>query len=267
MEPTNFKRKNLMKLLIPKDKAVQILQDRISRLNVYDFNAEAWKERTVLDLKEIFPLGSTQYLKIQFLRFDTYIVAEKYKVMSEAKKTAEQVLKSYIEFINEYSKVAEERIVIKEKDFETKYSNLLKERNEIVTDYNRLIKNYEEQLDTNSELLDQTEDLKNQIEIIRKDTIQIDNVSFNKLSKAFYNLPIWQIVTTFSVIITIVIGVFGLGSIYQKNEDNNQLFDFKTEIKTLKDEREVNNKILLDKDKELNKVKSVIDSLTNIPKK
>lgn len=256
-----------MRLLIPKDKAIQILQDRISGLNVYDFNAEAWKERTVLDLKEIFPIGSTQYLKIQFLRFDTYVVADKHKVMLEAKKTAEQVLKSYIEFINEYSKVAEERKVIKEKDFETKYYDLLKERNEIVTDYNGLIKNYEEQLDTNSELLDQTENLNNQIETIRRDTIQIDNVSFSKLSKAFFNLPVWQIVATFSVIIAIIVGVFGLGSIYQKNEDNNQIFDFKTEIKTLKDEKEINNKTLSDKDRELNEMKTLIDSLTTKPKK
>lgn len=251
-----------MKLLIPKDKAIQILQDRISGLYAYDFNAEAWKERTVLDLKEIFPIGSTQYLKIQFLRFDTYVVADKHKVLLEAQKTAEQVLKSYIEFINEYSKVAEERIVIKEKDFETKYYELLKERNEIVTEYNGLIKNYEEQLDTNSELLDQAENLNNQIETIRRETIQIDNVSFSKLSKAFFNLPIWQIVATFSVIVAIIVGVFGLGSIYQKNEDNNQIFDYKTEIKTLKDEREFNNQTLSDKEIELNKMKLLVDSLT-----
>lgn len=256
-----------MKLLISKDKAIRILQDRISGLYAYDFNPEAWKERTVLDLKEIFPLGSTQYLKIQFLRFDTYVVADKHKVMLEAQKTAEQVLKSYIEFIDEYSKVAEERTVIKEKDFETKYYELLKERNEIVTDYNGLLKNYEEQLDTNSELLDQAENLNNQIESIRRDTIQIDNVSFNKLSKAFFNLPIWQIVTTFSVVIAIIVGVFGLGSIYQKNEDNNLIFDYKTEIKTLKDEREINKKTLSDKDLELKALKTVVDSLTMKPKK
>jgi hypothetical protein len=255
-----------MKLLIPKDKAIQILQDRISGLHANDFNAEAWKERTVLDLKEIFPRGSTQYLKIQFLRFDTFVVADKRKVMLEAKKTAIQILKSYIEFINEYSKVAEERNVIKEKDFETKYYELLTERNEIVTDYNGLLKNYEEQLETNSELLDQEENLNNQIDTIRRETIQIDNVSFNKLNKAFLNLTIWQIVTAFSIIIAVIVGVFGLGSIYQKNEDNNQIFDHKTENNTLKSEREIINKSLSIKDKELLKMKRLVDSLTTIQK-
>jgi hypothetical protein len=256
-----------MKLLIPKEKAIQILLDRISGLYVNDFNAEAWKERTVLDLKEIFPLGSTQYLKIQFLRFDTFVVADKHRVMLEAQKTAEQVLKSYIEFIKEYSKVAEERKVIKEKDFEAKYYDLFKERNEIVTEYNTLIKNYEEQLNTNSELFDQTEDRLNQIEAIRRDTIQLNNVSLSKLSKAFFNLPIWQIITTLSVIIAIIIGVFGLGSIYQRNEDNTQMFDYKTELKALKDEKEVNSKTLSDKERELNNMKKQLDSLTTKPKK
>jgi hypothetical protein len=255
-----------MKLLIPKDKAIQILQDRISGLQVYGFNAEAWKERTVLDLKEIFPRCSTQYLKIQNLRFATFVVAEKRKVMLEAQKTTTQILKSFIEFINEYSKVAGERNVIKEKDFETKYYELLKERNEIVTDYNGLLKNYEKQLDTNSELLDQEENLNNQIDTIRRETIQIDNISFNKLIKASFNLPIWQIVTAISIIGAVIVGVFGLGSIYQKNEDNNQIFDYKTENNTLKSEREINNKSLSIKDKELVKMKTLVDSLTTIQK-
>ena len=256
-----------MKLLIPKDKAIQILQDRISGIYAYNFNAEAWRERTVLDLKEIFPPGSTQYVKIQFLRFDTFVVSDKHRVMVEAQQTAEQILKSYIEFIDEYSKVAEEREIITEKNFETKYYELLKDRNEIVSDYNELIKNYEEQLDTTSGLLDQKENLLNQIDTIRKDTIQIDNVSFSKLSKAFFNLPIWQIVTTFSVIIAIIIGMFGLGSVYQKNEDNNQIFDYKTEIKTLKDEKELNNKILFEKEGEVNEMKMRFESLMTKQKK
>ena len=186
--------------------------------------------------------------------------------MLEPRKTTTQILKSFIEFINEYSKVAGERNVTKEKDFETKYYELLKERNEIVTDYNGLLKNYEKQLDTNSELLDQEENLNNQIDTIRRETIQIDNISFNKLIKASFNLPIWQIVTAISIIGAVIVGVFGLGSIYQKNEDNNQIFDYKTENNTLKSEREINNKSLSIKDKELVKMKTLVDSLTTIQK-
>ena len=79
-------------------------------------------------------------------------------------------------------------------------------------------------------------------------------------------MPIWQIVTAISIIGAVIVGVFGLGSIYQKNEDNNQIFDYKTENNTLKSEREINNKSLSIKDKELVKMKTLVDSLTTIQK-
>jgi len=255
-----------MKLLIPKERAIQILQDRIADLHAHEFNAEAWRERTVLDLKEIFPLGSTQYIKIQFLRFDTFITADKYKVMLEAQKTAEEILKSYIEFINEYSKVAEEKKVIVEKDYEAKYYELLKERNGVVTEYNELLKNYEEQLDMSSELLDEKEELVNQMSTIRKNTIQLDNVSFTKLCKAFFNLPFWQIIATISVIATIIIGIFKLGNIYQENADNNEIYDFKTENTRLKAEKDSTNNVIFEKEKEIKEMQKKVDSLKSKPK-
>jgi hypothetical protein len=66
------------------------------------------------------------------------------------------------------------------------------------------------------------------------------------------------------IIIAVIVGVFGLGSIYQKNEDNNQIFDHKTENNTLKSEREIINKSLSIKDKELLKMKRLVESLTKI---
>ena len=210
-----------MKLLVSQERAIKILRDRISEIDNFDFNPEAWKERTVLDLKEIFPLGSSQYLKIQFLRFDTFVVSEKEKVLAETKRNAKGILESYISFIEEYSKVAEERKIISEENYQQKYTELMKDRNEVVKDCNKIIREYEEQLELNAELLNLNDNLNNQIEKIRKDTIQIDNVSMSKLGKAFFNLPIWQIVTTFSIIIGIVIGCFSLGKLYQENAANN----------------------------------------------
>ena len=52
-----------MRLLIDKNKAIQILKDRIADIDSFNFNPEAWKERSVLDLKEIFPVGSTLFTK------------------------------------------------------------------------------------------------------------------------------------------------------------------------------------------------------------
>lgn len=219
-----------MKLLVTKEKAIQILQDRISELHKYNFNPEAWKERTVLDLKEIFPSGSSQYIKIQFLNFNTFVTLEKTKVFNETKKNAEDILKSYISFIEEYSRVAEEREIIKEKNFEEKYFELLEERNQIVRDCNNMISDYDKSIDERSILINENEDLKEQIQKIKDETIQIDNVSFKKLTQAFFNLPILQIVSAFSIIIAIIIGVFQLATVFEKNSNNATIFDLKTEL-------------------------------------
>ena len=51
-----------MNLKIPKDKAIKILRQRIAELSEYNFNPKAWKGKTENDLKEIFPIGSMQWL-------------------------------------------------------------------------------------------------------------------------------------------------------------------------------------------------------------
>jgi len=253
-----------MRLLIDKNKAIQILKDRIADIDKFNFNPESWKERTVLDLKEIFPVGSTQYIKIEFLSFDTYVVSEKAKVLSEAKKTAKELLTSYIEFIDEYSKVAQEKKVIKEKDFEAKYYEILKERNELVKDWNNLIKNHEEQIETNSEIQKQLENKGQQLKKIKDETIQIRNVSFSKLMKAFFSLPVWQIISTISIIIAIVVGSFTLGKTYQENASNTQMFELKNENRNLKDKEKSNAKIIIDQDKKINKLSNEIKEQSHI---
>ena len=72
-----------MKLLIPKDKAIGILRQRMSELNSMNFNPKAWQDRVVLDLQEIFPLGSNQWLQVSQIQFDTFVTSEKYKVLNE----------------------------------------------------------------------------------------------------------------------------------------------------------------------------------------
>ncbi len=252
-----------MKLLIPADQAIQILQTRLVDIDGYGFNPKAWKDRTENDLREIFPLGSMQWLQVSQIHFDTFVTSEKAKVLAEGKDTARQLISSYIDFINQYSKIAQQKQVIQEKDYEQKYNELLKEWNELVPGYNELIKKYDDQLTSSEGFLQTIETRDSEIERIKSETIQLDNVSFSKLAKAFFNLPVWQIVTTFSVIITIIVGSFGLGSVYQKNEDNNQMFDLKTENNKLNDEKEISNKLILDKDAEIKKSKILIDSLTS----
>lgn len=251
-----------MRILIPADQAIQILQARLADIDAYNFNSKAWKDRTENDLREIFPLGSMQWLQVSQIKFDTFVTSEKSKILNEGKETARQLISSYIDFINQYSKIVEQRQVIKEKDYEQKYIDLLKDWNDLVPSYNHLIQKYDDQLTTSEGLLETIETKNIAIERIKSETIQIDNVSFEKLTKAFLNLPIWQIVTTSSVIIAIIVGSFGLGSVYQKNENNNEMFDIKTENNRLKEEKKLNDKLISDKDKEILRTKNIIDSLT-----
>lgn len=233
-----------MKLNIDKDQAIKILGDRLKELEHADFNSKAWKDRTENDLREIFPLGSMQWLQISSVRFDTFITAEKEKVFNEAKVTAKKLVSSFIDFINDYSKVAEEKKVISEKDYQQKYLDLLKDWNDLVPGYNELIKNYDSQLITNENLLDTIDTKEQELQNIKSETIQLDNVSLNKFLKVFSNLPLIQITAIVAVFIAIIGTSFTLGKLYQENVDNNKLFEYQTENQNLKKDKET-----LEKDK------------------
>jgi hypothetical protein len=240
-----------MNLLINKDKAIKILRDRLAELDDFNFNHKAWKDRTVLDLKEIFPLGSSQWLQVSQISFTTFVTSEKNKVLNGGKATARKLINSYIDFINEYSSVAEERQVIKERDYEQKYVDLLKKWNELVPQYHELLNKYDKQLDDTISIQDQLDERENEINRIKSETIQLDNVSFSKLTKAFFNLQVWQIVTVFSIAIGVFVGAFSIGKVYQENASNNILFDIKSENKELKDNLKKTESILEGKNKEI----------------
>ncbi|MCO5241837.1 MAG: hypothetical protein M9904_17480 [Chitinophagaceae bacterium] len=227
-----------MQLKIPAGQAIQILQDRLKEIDAYNFNPKAWKNKTENDLREIFPLGSMQWLQVSNLQFDTFVTLEKAKVLAEGKETARQLITSYIDFIKQYSKIAEQKQIIKEKDFEQKYYDLLKEWNELVPGYNDLVKKYDEQL-TSAEGLLETIDLKDhEIERIKNETIQLDNVSFKKLWAALFNLPTGQLIAVFSTFLALLIGAFTLGTLYERTSANNELFDLRNSNKQLQEQNE-----------------------------
>ena len=186
-----------MELLIPKDEAINILTQRIRELNSNNFNSKVWKDRTILDLKQIFGVFGDQWLQISSIYFETAIISQKVQKLQEGRQAAEGLLSSYIDYIEQYSKIAAKRNQIKEQGFEDKYYNLL-------TDYNKYAKEYATLLDEHSSLLDENENLSNQLsesksenEHITKNTLQLDNVSFKRLWLGIQNLPTIQIVYIF----------------------------------------------------------------------
>jgi hypothetical protein len=251
-----------MKLNIPADRAIKILEDRISEIEVYGFDSKVWKTRTILDLREIFPLGSMQWLEISHINFETFIDSSKANVLWQGKQTAKKLLNSYIEFIKDYSKVAEEKKVILEKDYEQQYSELLIKWNSLVPEYNELLENNERQLDINNGYLQEIEIRDKEIDRIKRETIQIDNVSFKKLCQAFFNLPTGQLFGLIASILIILGGSFTIGTLLEKTNSNNELYD----LKKSKDKAEEKiDKLNYENTKLNNSMKSRNDSFKKSP--
>lgn len=223
-----------MKLNIPVEKAKKIIRERLSELNGYNFNPQAWKDRTVLDMREIFPLGSMQWTQISQIRFDTFITADKSRVLAEAKETARQLLESYIDYIDKFSEVNIEREVIVENNYQKKYIDLLTDWNSLVPQYNELLKTTE-QTNIDSELKDaEIESLNVEINRIKENTLQLDSLTLGKLFKSLANLPIGQILVLSGILISIIGGSFTLGKIYQENASNSSQYEIKKENDDLK---------------------------------
>lgn len=155
-----------MKLLIPKDEAIAILRQRLQELSAYNFNHKVWKDRTILDLKQIFGPLSEQWLQISAIYFDTAITSQKAQKLQEAKQAAAGLLNSYIDFIEQYSKIAHQRAQIKEKGFEDKYYDLLSEYNAQANEYITLMDEHSNLLDKNQKLLEQVDDAESEINVL-----------------------------------------------------------------------------------------------------
>jgi regulator of replication initiation timing len=232
-----------MKIQLPKDETIKILKDRLSDINSFDFNTKVWKDRTILDLKQIFGVLSDQWLQISAIHFDTIIDSQKAQKLREGKETAKGLLKAYINYIEEYSKIEAQRSVINEKRFEDKFYSLLKEHNE---QGGNLLKSLKDQGD----LLDENETLTLENQSLRDNTLQLDNVSLGKLWTGIQNLPTKQIWTLVTIGVGIIAASFTLGQQFERISTKADTFEIKKENANLK----INNQTL----------QKSLDSLTSI---
>lgn len=243
-----------MNLKIPKEKAVQILRQRISELSEYKFNPKAWKDKTENDLREIFPLGSPQWLQISTIQFTTFIKNDSQRVLQLGKDTAQQLLNSYIDFIENYSEITEQRQVIKETNYQDKYNKLLGQWNDLVPKWNDLLEKQQILLGESNAKNEETKILENEITQIKKNTIQFDNISVGKVLKAIKNLPFGQLIAVISILIAIIVGSFKLGLMYQENSTNNSNYQ-------LNKQNDSNQELLKQRDKEINTLQSELSKL------
>lgn len=223
-----------MKLLIPKDEAIAILRQRLQELSAYNFNHKVWKDRTILDLKQIFgPLGE-QWLQISAIYFDTAITSQKAQKLQEGKQAAAGLLNSYIDFIEQYSKIAQQRAQIKEKGFEEKYYDLLGEYNAQAKEYITLMDEHSNLLDENQKLLEQVDDAEAENQRLIDNTLQLDNVTVKRLWLGVQNLPTIQVITIVSVLVALLVAAYTIGQLVERTGANNESFELKTENKELK---------------------------------
>jgi hypothetical protein len=223
-----------MKLLIPKDEAIAILRKRLQELSAYNFNQKVWKDRTILDLKQIFGSFSEQWLQISAIYFDTAVTSQKAQKLEEGKQSAVGLLNSYIDFIEQYTKIAQQGAQIKEKGFEDKYYNLLGQYNVQAKECITLMDEHSALLDENLKLLKQVDDTISENNRLIDNTLQLDNVSFKRLWQAVQNLPTFQVVTLISLLVGLMIAAFSLGQVVESAGSNNESFELKTENRELK---------------------------------
>jgi len=212
-----------MKLFIPKDRAIRILNNRIQELSAYGFDPKAWKDRTVLDLKEIFGNISDQSFQISFVDFNGF------KTLQQGIHTARQLITSYIEYIEDYSD-------IRDPGFESQYNDLLKQWNDLVPRFNELNKRLRLKDDDYQSLTSELEISKKENKRLVENTIQFDNITLGRLWIGIRNLPFSQVIGIVTVIVGLFVGTFSLGRFLERTSANNDLFDLKTENTKLKTE-------------------------------
>ena len=152
-----------MKLLIDKEEAIKLLRERISDVNSWDFDPKVWKDRTILDAKQIFGQLGEQWLQVSSLKFDTFVESQKAQVLKEGKETAKKLLNSYIDYIEKHTVIAEKKKIVEEDSFRQKYRELLSDWNEFVPQYNDLLKEHEATVDYNQSLEGKLKELETQI--------------------------------------------------------------------------------------------------------
>lgn len=225
-----------MKLLVPKEKAIKIISERVLDLNSSNFNPKAWQDRTVIDLREIFPIGSTQWLQVNQIRFDTFVTSEKIKVLKEAKETARQLLLSYIDFIENFSEANFQKSIIVEDNYRLKYTDLLAKWNNLIPEYNKLI---EDEIVLREEILSKEQDFDNlneEIIRIQDNSIPFEKLTLSKLIKAIFNMPVPQLIIFFGIVFSLIGGSFAIGKTFQENVSNKDQYELKIERDILKNE-------------------------------
>ncbi|MCH4834025.1 CHAT domain-containing protein [Flavobacterium columnare] len=146
---------------IPHNRAIQLLEQRLSDVDSYNVDLKALQSRIKQDIETIFGRGSTQ--SITAITLDT-LHFDKPEKLAACKTNFRQTIKGWIEFIKDYNLIKQEQTEIQEQEYKDKYESLLERWNNLVPDYNKLLEDYEDILKKYDEALSWNETLQNRLD-------------------------------------------------------------------------------------------------------
>ncbi|WP_042721984.1 hypothetical protein [Flavobacterium sp. B17] len=162
-----------MKIQIPHNRAIELLEARLFDLQNPNTDIKALKDRIKADVQAIFGIATPQSsaaISLDTLHFDDPVKLEKIKL------NYKQTLQGFIDYIKDFHIIDKEKVELSEEEYKNKYLSLLKEWNELVPEYNALLKesellrkNYDDSLSENKILQDKL----SHKSIINKEVIKI----------------------------------------------------------------------------------------------
>lgn len=145
---------------IPHNRAVQLLEERLSEVDKTYTDLKALKSRIQDDVERIFGRTSTQALTViglNTLHFD------KPEEIAKCKTTFRQTIQGWINYIKDYNIIEQEQIEVSEQKYKEMYAKLLKQWNELVPEYNQLLKDAENTTTKYDEALEEIEMLQDKL--------------------------------------------------------------------------------------------------------
>jgi hypothetical protein len=237
-----------MELKIPSKKAIEILEKRKAEINGVSFEPKVWKGKTENDLREIFDGFDTKWLQISQITFDTPYSEMKYEIREKGKKQAIQYIESYIEQIEEYTAI---KVNAKEEDeryFENENKSLKKQISEAVSSSNYI-------LEDRNGILSELNEKNKQVENLKQNTVQLSEITINKLFGLLKNLPLGQVVALFGSFFAIIAFAFYFGTLIQGKSNMDSEFELRNKL----DNSETQNQELKTKVSKLEKEKTELN--------
>lgn len=125
---------------IPHNRAIQLLEARLSEVDNPQIDLKALKNRLQIDVEGIFGRGSSQSIAV--ITLDTLHFDDPVKI-AQCRTTFRQTIQGWINYIKDFHIINQEQIEVTEQKYKEMYTTLLTKWNDLVPEYNQLLKDSE----------------------------------------------------------------------------------------------------------------------------